>query len=152
MDAGTPPSLTLWLMVPLLFLVFGGGLFFGIQHFLAWASGWKKLAVAYPASGEPPGVPINWRSARIGGLSYNNCIHVIAGREGLHLRMSFFLSFGHGPLFLPWRDLAVFRHKGWVFDYLVFAPARTPEVQLRMYRPQAEQILQAAGRALPPPA
>lgn len=147
-----PPSPLLWLAVVGLFVVFGGGLFFGIQHFLAWASGWKKLAAAYPASGEPPGAPINWRSARINGLSYNNCIHVVAGRDGLYLRMSVLLRFGHDPVYLPWRELGIFRLKGWVFDYVVFAPTRTPDVQFRMYRPQAEQILQSAGRPLPPAA
>lgn len=150
MESSAPGSL-LWITVLVLAPLTIAGFFFVLLNFFGWVSGWKKLAAAYPPTGDPVGAHLAWTSARVGGLSYNNCINAVAGRDKLHLSMSFLLRFGHPPICLPWREVRIAPLKGWFAHYLVFTTVKEPGVEIRFWRPVAEDILRAAGHAVPDP-
>jgi len=85
---------------------------FAWMSFVLWvlsrAGGWSRLAARYPLpGGVRSGTEYRWRSARIGWVSYNNCITFVATEAGLVMRMPWLFSAGHPPLLVPWHEIAL---------------------------------------------
>lgn len=139
----------LWLLIPVLFLITATTLFFLVGHLLAALGGWRTLAEHYRASDEPPGKRFSWGSLRMRFVNYNNCLNLIAGRNGLHLSIFPLLRSGHPALLLPWSDIAVTPSSGFLGPYLDLQARKAPDVRLRLRRGLAEKILRAAGQPVP---
>lgn len=124
-------------------------LLFVFGHLAALISGWKKLAVHYPAGGDPEGETFRWRSIGVGRMGYSNCINLAAGKSGLRLSGSFLIRLGHDPLFLPWREITATAHRGWFFNYIDLRAAKTPELRIRLPRLLGEAALRAGAPKAP---
>lgn len=146
-----PSQATLFALVLVLFPVTLFVMVFLVNILLAGLGGWRRLAAAYPASGEPPGEKFPWRSFRLGIVNYNNCLNLTAARSGLHVATFFFLRLGHRPFFLPWSELEATRQRGWILEYVELRAHKEPGVRIRIQRGLAEQLFAAAGQPLPPP-
>lgn len=96
----------LLLLIPVLFLLFGGGLATAIVTLLSFVSGWRALAGRFPA---PPdfteGKLFAWQSGRVGVVNYNSVLRVRVSARGLHLSCSFPFHFMHPPLLIPWSQI-----------------------------------------------
>ena len=132
-----------------LFLIAFGLMFTFMGNFLAILSGWSIFASAYPGSEDPPGKRFGWRSAKIRWVNYNQCLTFRVSPDGLHVAMNVLLKAGHRPIFIPWSELIVRAHKGWVFHHLDLSATKMRSVRLRMLRWEAAPILRAAGLAVP---
>ncbi len=121
----------------------------GISQISSLVSGWKRLANLYPTYGDPEGETFHWRSLRLGRWSYRSCIHLAAGRNGLHLAATAPIRFGHAPVFVPWREITAKAHKGFFFSFVDLHPAKAPELRIRLHRRLAEALLRAGGPAAP---
>ena len=98
-----------WL--PLYLLV----LFLAVAALLAWAGGWRDLALQFPATHKLQGDILRFRSIGIQKwrvpTNYNNCVHVSLSAEGICLAMSFFFRFQHDPIFISWHQIARIEQK-----------------------------------------
>ncbi len=96
----------LLLLIPVFFVLFGGGLAAAIISLLAFVSGWRTLAARFPA---PPGFHggklYTWQSGRLGMVNYNNVLRVGVSPQGLHLACGFPFHFMHPPLLIPWAQI-----------------------------------------------
>jgi len=94
------------LLIPVLFVLFGGGLAAAIISLLAFVSGWRTLAARFPA---PPGFNegrfYTWQSGRLGVVNYNNVLRVGVSPQGLFLACQFPFHFLHPPLLIPWAQI-----------------------------------------------
>ena len=100
MDKPAPPT---WLLF--LFPLFFVGMWCAALLVLSRIGGWHRLAESFPVRGEPSGRRFGMQSAKVGSVSYNNCLTLYTSTEGLYLSVWLLFRFGHPPLFIPWGDL-----------------------------------------------
>jgi len=70
-------------------------------------------------------------------------------QEGLYLACMFLFRFMHSPLLIPWSEIKVRRHKGWVFEYVTFTMGRELAISLRIRAKVAEKLQNEAGKSWP---
>lgn len=77
-------------------------LWYALNWLLAASSGWRSLAVRFPAEGSPEGERLAWlASGQMGQVHYRNALRISASPRGLELRVLFFFPF-NPPLRVPW--------------------------------------------------
>jgi hypothetical protein len=89
------------------------GVVFALMGLCARVSGWSLLFAAYPCDGQCPR-PRQWFSSLIfrGWFGYNNGIVVSADARALHLTAwPVILAPTHGPVRIPWSEVAAIRYK-----------------------------------------
>jgi hypothetical protein len=143
---GDQPALLL--LIPVFFVIFGGGLAAAIVSLLAFLSGWRALASRFPA---PPGFTegklFSWQSGRIGIVNYNNILRVRVSAQGLHLACGFPFHFMHPPLLIPWAQITDIKQQkilAWPVTLLTIGTPKIATVTLHN-----RKILEAAGPWLP---
>jgi len=94
---GEPPPFWLFLAFPFLWI--------GVCYLLSRLAGWSRLAGRFAARTPPDGIRFWIESGKVGWVSYNNCLTIHAGPDGLHLATWLPFRFGHPPLLIPWREL-----------------------------------------------
>lgn len=99
----TPIELASIIMIITLVITFIIGAFF----IIARVGGWGKLSQYFMGPATAPRVDtedrFNWVSARMKyGMRYNNALTIMVSKEGIHIRITFFMRLGHPPLFIPW--------------------------------------------------
>lgn len=72
---------------------------------LSAIGGWKRLANRYPAPDRPTGMRHDMASARVGMVSYNNCLTLYTGDEGIYFSVWFVFRLHHKPFLIPWSEL-----------------------------------------------
>ncbi len=81
---------------------------------VAVAGGWRSLAERYRTEREMPAHRRSMQRAQMRWYtSYNNILTLGSDAEGLYMAMLRIMSFGHPPLFIPWRGVQVGEAKGW---------------------------------------
>lgn len=131
------------------FLVFFGGLWFGITRLLSVLSGWSVLSRRYTVL--PRFDPsISYVRMMIGVVNYNG-LRIGFERDGIYLAMIPILSSGHPPLLIPWEDTTPPVMTRQLLQEIVEIRIRSTGTRLRMRRSVFEQLQQAAGISSPPP-
>lgn len=108
---------------------------------LAGAGGWRKLAERYPARmAGTSGERFRFTSLRtsgglVGMATYNSCVTVGVGEEGVSLELWAPFRLFHPPLFIPWSAVEHWR----VVPY--------PPGELTQIRVKADVSLSIGGRA-----
>jgi len=133
------------ILIPVAFVTFWSL----VMNLLSSLSGWRKLALLYPATREPAGEHFNWRYATFGWVRYKNTVNFIAGREGLYMETLLMFRPGHGKILVPWSDIEARSHQGWLVAYIELRFRQDPGAKLTVHRHLGEQILAAAGQKAP---
>lgn len=94
---GEPPLFWLFLFFPFFWV--------GVSFMLARFAGWSRLADRFTAKAPPTGKKFWIESGKFGWVSYNSCLTIHVGPEGLHVAVWPPFRFGHPPLLIPWREL-----------------------------------------------
>jgi hypothetical protein len=69
----------------------------------AWIGGWRSLAARYPARGPARGERFGMQSLWLSlPGEYLNCVDVLLGADGLHLRPFLLFRLGHPAILIPW--------------------------------------------------
>jgi hypothetical protein len=90
------------------FLILFPFLFVGMWCFASMVIsliGWFWLGRKFAASGPPSGTKFGMQSAKIGLVSYSNCLTIHTSPSGIHLATWFPWRIGHRPLLIPWDAL-----------------------------------------------
>lgn len=78
----------------------------GLIHALAYLSGWRRLAAAYPSPRQVDGRTVWMGSVALGTwCGYSNCVILTANHAGLRMALWLPFRFGHPPIFLPWAEM-----------------------------------------------
>ncbi len=141
LDFGSAPGVST--ILPLFLLTFVP-LWLAIGFVIALASGWRSLASRYAADRDPPARRWSFQSGSLRQAGYNSVLTVAADREGLYLATIFLFRFGHTPLFIPWRDIAISPKTHFFRDGIEFRLGRENPVPLWLSASLAEQIRQAS--------
>ena len=72
---------------------------------LSRIGGWNLLAQHFAARRPPEGKKFRSQSARLNGVSYNNCLTIYVSSGGLYLHMTPIFRTGHPDLLIPWHEL-----------------------------------------------
>jgi hypothetical protein len=64
--------------------------------------------------------------------------------------MFFIFRVGHAPMFIPWSDISVEYHRGWLRSYADFHFEKLQQVPLRISRSLGEKVLAAGGNMIQP--
>jgi hypothetical protein len=137
--------------VALFFPLFFLALWCTILFLISQASGWAALARRFRLTSPFTGQTWDWKRARMRwGCNYNNCLTVGSDPMGLYLSMMFPFRFGHAPLFLPWQEVSVRRHRSILFfKYVELSLGREEQIPLLIRENLADQIRLAAGSSWP---
>jgi hypothetical protein len=96
----------------LLFPFFFAAIWLAVTTLLSVASGWVRLARAFPDHAEEPLLRIRHVSGMLGLVSLRNVLHLSAWPSGLRVGMNrLFCPFSHDFL-VPWSQLAVIQESG----------------------------------------
>jgi hypothetical protein len=112
--------------------------------------GWSSLSKVYRAQ-----VPFNRQTWTMQSgqmrrfTNYNNILTLGASQEGLYLACMFLFRFMHPPLLIPWREIKVRRHKGWIFEYVTFTMGHELNIPLRVRAKVADRLRHEAGSSWP---
>lgn len=134
----------LLLLIPVFFVVFGGGLAAAIMALLSFAGGWRALAGRFPA---PPGFVegklFTLQSGRVGMVNYNNVLRVRVSAQGLYLACGFPFSFMHPPLLIPWAQITNLEQHKVLAWQVIRLTIGTPKIAtITLYN---AKIIEAAG-------
>ncbi len=79
-----------------------------LMAWVARASGWNKLAAAYPLAGTFPAAKTSFGSCVFRGwFGYNGGLIVASNEQGLYLRtLPVILAF-HAPIYIPWSQVRI---------------------------------------------
>ena len=77
---------------------------YGVLHITAWISGWQYLSKTYHTT-QAIKPNYTYLSGMVGWISYNNILQIGVTAAGLYLALPKFFSFGHKPLFIPWKHV-----------------------------------------------
>lgn len=123
------------------------GIYAGVCLFLAYISGWMKLATVYRSSqGVGNSVTRHFQSGsmRLIGF-YNHCLTFTPTREGLFISVFFLFRIGHPPLFVPWEHITT-RQAKWLFSNMIELRFRkTPSIPFRLSKDLYEDLLLEAS-------
>lgn len=74
-------------------------------------SGWRKLALLYPATASliKPDTVHRMVTAKMGASRYKGSLTVGFSPEGMHLSVMVLFRLGHPPLFIPWSEFYHFQ-------------------------------------------
>jgi hypothetical protein len=123
-------------------------------HSIAWLSGWRALARAWPSRGLGGSGP-SWRfrSAQMRyATNYNGCLTFASTPYAL--RISTFRIFpGHPPIEVPWDAIAAHAAQipllpFWRQPFVVLGFKGVPGVPMRIAPRLAEQLAEASGQQL----
>lgn len=139
----------LLLLIPVFFVLFGGGLFWAIISLMAFASGWRTLAKKFPAPlGFGEGKFYTGQSGRLSIFNYNSVLRIGVSAQGLYLACVVPFHFSHPPILIPWSQIKTLQQKkvlAWqVFVFKIGAP-RITDITLYNVR-----IIESAGQWLSP--
>ena len=113
---------------------------------VAATGGWRLLAERYRTEREmPTRRRILQRAQMRWYTSYNNILTLGSDAEGLYMALPRIMSFGHPPLFIPWREIQVGEPRGWslfMTRRLLLGPDAIP---LRVREPLAQFLLEPRG-------
>ncbi len=133
------------LLLPLIFVV----IWCAVLRFLAWSTGWTRLAKRYPESDASQGVKVRATWIAVGWAEYNGCVTYVVDAEGLHIALWPVFNFGHAPLFIPWTEMRVeevrkvFGRRGQIVKLAIGEP-----LVCRLRLP--ERVFEAGKQVLPP--
>ncbi len=82
-------------------------------------------------------------------MNYNNVLTIGVNAQGMYLAVMFLFRFRHPPLLIPWSDIKVRRHKGWIVNYVILTLGRELQIPLRMRSSLAAKLRAAAGASWP---
>jgi len=118
---------------------------------IAWASGWSRLAAAYPDRDDPAVVRFALQSAALGrGIHVNHALTVTACGEGLRLSIPPVFTPFCRPVFIPWREIAVTRRDGFLGRKRVALAFGSPAVGgIEISAALAERVAHAVPQAWP---
>jgi hypothetical protein len=94
----------LWLLVPLLFMVFGPLLWIGVCVLLAYVARWPALAARFPAPGPPQGTALPGQVTGI-GLVRDNVTTLHVSPQGLYMTPMILFRPGRKPVLVPWAQV-----------------------------------------------
>ena len=117
---------------------------------IARASGWRTLALVYPAVLAFVGQ--RYRFCSVGfrrGTYYRGCVTFGTCPEGLFVAVFFPFQFGHPPIFVPWSDLLVTESKIFWLRRVRLSFERAPGVWLSISPSLAVKVLQFCPSAWP---
>ena len=97
---GASPEGVLLMLLPFFFAV----IVLGMIYFL---TGWRQFYKNYPFNPHAnPTDMLNWQSARIGLVNFNNAINFGFSQHGLYVKPVKLFSFGiFKPLLFPWHEI-----------------------------------------------
>jgi hypothetical protein len=109
------------------------GLWWLILQSIAYLSGWKRLALLFPAQGSPPAHAFRWQHISFGAINYSGCITLGVSAEGLYVAVVRLFSTGHVPLQIPWSALRVVQvHEGWMLRWATLEIDAGKPIKLRI--------------------
>jgi len=133
-------------------IVFFGfvGFLIGLFILIARISGWTTLATFYRFSGSFSGEHWRFQSAQMRWrMGYNNCLNIGINESGLYLSVFFPFRFGHPDLFIPWADISMSPHKGFMSKTIELKFRQAPMIPFRVTLRLAQKMEKAAGRVWP---
>ncbi len=93
------------LLIAIAFFTFFVGMWCAIMLLLSRLGGWHRLAQQFPAPAERRGTRFGMQSAKVGWVSYGNCVTIHAAPDGIFLEVWPLFRLGHAPLLLPWHAM-----------------------------------------------
>jgi len=81
------------------------GMWCGVALLLSRIGGWHRLAEEFAANGDPTGTRFSMQSAKVGWVTYSNCLTIYGSENGLYLAPWRLFRLGHPPLFIPWEAI-----------------------------------------------
>ena len=128
--------------------MFFAGLWLLVLSFLSMVGGWRALAERYPATSPAEGISFSWRHGRVGWVSYNGCLTLHAGPQGL--RVGILLPFrpGHAPFLVPWTDISTEKVRRFFVSAVRLRFSGVPDSSLELPERLVAQIAAASHGAL----
>ena len=114
-------------LFPIAFLAMWCGIVFALGAF----GGWRRLARAYRATGEPGGESFHWQTGRVGSVPYRHMLNVQAAASGIHLSVPLPFRVGHPDLMIPWSAVHDEQHaKVWGREVTRFEVGQVGRIEL----------------------
>ncbi len=126
-----------------LFPIFFIGMWVVVSFLLAVIGGWSRLAEYYQSQTDFSGKKWHFQSGRLGLVNYSGSLTLGSNYYGLYLAVFPLFRVGHPPLLIPWSDVTIAEHRGWLFSYREFAFTRVPTVKLRVLRSLGDKLTSA---------
>lgn len=77
----------------------------GTQYFIAYLSGWRKLAARFRDRNLASGTKRYFVTGSVGFFGYGHCFTLCVSPIGLRLSATFPFLLFHPPLLIPWEEL-----------------------------------------------
>lgn len=150
MDGSSLSDHPVLLLIPVGMLVFLVLMWLLVAAVLALASGWRRLAKAYPDRAEEPILHLKGQSGLMGpGINLGGVLRLSVCPSGLRLGISPLLGPFSKDFLVPWGDISVSRRKAlfWRIARLQFGAPRVGVLTLRAGI--ADTLAEAAGKRWP---
>jgi hypothetical protein len=120
----------LWPVLLIIFLIIVCLLSFWISiiWLISHLGGWHRLAQRYHSIRPTTGKVWRWQYGSINWVGYNGVLILTANAEGVFLELSWFFSFGHNRIFIPWHEFHEAKIKKFLFWRQVQAKVGSPPV------------------------
>lgn len=116
-------------LLPLLILVLFPFSIWQIAKF----GGWSRLAEVYRTDKPFEGFLLKGRWGRFAyGMSYKGILNLGTNPEGFYLSINKLFSFGHPPLFIPWRDIQAHEDRAFFMKIVVLEFAQVPGLRVSL--------------------
>ncbi|MGD0787995.1 MAG: hypothetical protein ABR898_08410 [Terracidiphilus sp.] len=130
-----------WVFIPALAIAFWCFICFVIGI----VSGWFSLSRRFRAQDEPCGEtksagPFFYTVHLRFWLHYSSLIRVTAAGDALYLSVLFPFSFGHSPLFIPWKEIQIGRTKFLWRSYVVLTLGEQERIPMRISERMAGKL------------
>jgi hypothetical protein len=117
---------------------------------LSHLAGWASLAEQFRCLQPFAGPRWNFQSGQFRWfVSYNNCLTVGADPQGFFLSVFPLFRIAHPPLFIPWREISVFRYKVLWIKQAKLVLGHELRIPLTIRERLAQKLWAAAGASWP---
>ncbi len=122
-------------------------LFWSVIVFLiSRLGGWGSIAESYPSREPRSAQCFSMQSAILRfTTSYRGVIKICADEEGVYFSVMFLFRPGHSPFFVPWEEISGSKKNYFIFNMVELRFQRTPNIPVRLYKPTADRLIQAAN-------
>jgi len=127
--AGTPKPVKMPSNFILPMMIMGVYMFVAVITALSFMGGWRRLVAKFSAPKKfSEGQLFKRQSGAIGGMNYNNILHIRISDSGLYLKCIFPFNLFQRPILIPWKEIKAINDVRVLFGKSTFIIVGSPKI------------------------